>query len=69
MPLMWVSGRDNNFLDDSLSKVRAKSRYWERKAKEGTEIATGAEKEMDEVKEESQIARLANVTAGDERAR
>ena len=40
-------------LDDALGKARAKSRYWEKKAKEGTNKATGEEKEMDEAKEES----------------
>ena len=35
-------------IDDTLCKARAKSRYWERKAKEGNERATSAEKERDE---------------------
>ena len=49
-------------------QAQAKSRYWERKAKEGTDRAIGMEKDMDEAKEESHIARLATVTAGDARA-
>ena len=55
----------HNSLDDALGKARAKSRYWERKAKEGTEGAVGAEKERGEAKEEAQIARLTT----DEKAR
>ena len=57
----------HNSLDDALEKAKAKSRYWERKAKEGTDRATGAEKERDEAKEESQIARLAAIIEGDAR--
>ena len=38
------------------------------KAKEGTEIATGIEKERDEAKEEAQITRLATVATSDIRA-
>ena len=58
----------HNSLDDGLGKAKAKSRYWERKAKEGTERAMGKENERDEPKEEAQITRLAAVTAGDARA-
>ena len=59
----------HNSLDDALEKARAKSRYWERKAKEDTERATRAEKERDKAKEEAQVARLAAVVAGDAKAR
>ena len=52
-------------LDDALSKARAKSRYWQRKAKEGTKRAMGVEKEWDEAKEDAQIAWLAAVATGD----
>ena len=43
----------HNALEDTLGKARAKSRYWERKGKEGNERATGAENERDEAKEEN----------------
>ena len=43
----------HNSLDDALGKARVMSRYWDRKAKEGTDRATGAEKKRDEAKEES----------------
>ena len=59
----------HNALDDTLSKARAKSRYWERKANEGTKRATGTMKERDEAKEKAQIARLVYVIAGDAKAR
>ena len=53
----------DNSLNDALDKVRAKSRYWERKAKKGTNRATSEENEKDEANEESQIARLDVVIA------
>ena len=56
-------------LEDGLGKSRSKAKYWERKAKEGTERATRAEKERGEAKEEAQVARLATVAAGDVKAR
>ena len=43
----------HNALDDALGKAKAKSRYWEQKAKEGTERAMGEENERDEAKEEA----------------
>ena len=43
----------HNSLDNALGKAKAKSRYWEQKAKEGTDRAMRAEKERDEAKEES----------------
>ena len=42
----------HNSLDDALNKARDKYRYWERKAKEGTDRATNAENERDEAKED-----------------
>ena len=47
---------NHNSLDDALGKAKAKSRYWERKVKEGTERATSAETERDEAKKEAQIS-------------
>ena len=58
----------HNSLDDALGKAKAKFRYWEQKAKEGTDRAMSAKKERDEAKEESRIARLATVVASDARA-
>ena len=52
-----------------INKALAKSRYWDWKAKESTEIATSTEKERDEVKKEAHIAQLATVAVGDARAR
>ena len=46
----------HNSIDYGLGKAKVKSRYWERKAKEGTERAMGTENERDEAKEEAQIA-------------
>ena len=40
-------------LEDALDKAKGRSKHWERKAKEGIERITGAEKERDEAKEES----------------
>ena len=51
----------HNSLDDTLGKAKAKSSYWERKAKESTDKATSAKKERDEATEESHIARLAAI--------
>ena len=50
-------------LEDGLGK--AKSKHWERKAKEGIERATTIEKERDEAKEEAQATRLTVVMACD----
>ena len=58
----------HNSLDDALGKAKAKSRYWERKAKEGIDRATAAEKERDKAKEESQITQLVAFTTGEARA-
>ena len=52
-------------LDDALGKARARSKYWEQKAKEGTNRAIGEENERDEAKKEAQVAWLAAVTTGD----
>ena len=38
---------------EGLGKARAKSKHWERKAKEGIERATTMEKERNEAKEEA----------------
>ena len=56
-------------IDDALGKARAKSKYWEHKAKEGTESTTEVENERDEAKEEAQVARLAATTTGNAKAR
>ena len=56
-------------LDDTLVKVRAKSKHWERKDKKGIERATVAENERNEAKEEAQVARLATVAMVDTKAR
>ena len=56
-------------LEESLSKAKSWSRHWERKAKEGIEKTTGAEKERDKAKEEAQVTRLAVVTAGEAKAK
>ena len=48
----------HNTLDDGLGKARAKSRYWEQKAKESMERATVTEKERNEAKEEVVVARV-----------
>ena len=56
-------------LEDGLVKARSKAKYWERKAKECIERATGAKNERDEAKEEAQVAHLAAVAVGDVKAR
>ena len=56
-------------LDDALGKARARSKYWEWKAKEGIKRATRAEKKKDEAKEEAQVAWLAAFAEGDAKAR
>ena len=55
-------------LEDSLGKAKSRAKHWERKAKEGTERIMGAEKDMDESKEEAHIAQLAAVATGDAKA-
>ena len=40
-------------LEDALDKTKARSKHWERKAKEGVERITGVENERDEAKEEA----------------
>ena len=59
----------HNALGEALRKARAKSRYWERKAKEGIEKAAATKKGRDEAKEEAHLARLTAVVAGDTKAR
>ena len=54
----------NYALEDGLGKAKARSKHWERKAKEGVERITGVEKEGDE----AEIARPDVVTAGDAKA-
>ena len=56
-------------LDDALGKARDKSKYWEWKAKKGTERATTTEKERDKAKEEARVARLDAAVADDTKAR
>ena len=57
----------HNALQEALGKARSK--HWERKAKEDIERVTSAERERDEAKEEAQIAWLDAVTTGDAKAR
>ena len=59
----------HNTLDDALGKARAKSRYWEQKAKECMERATVVENERNEAKEEVVVARAAPITTRDVKAR
>ena len=59
----------HNALDNALGKARAKSRHWERKAKESTERAMSVENERDKAKEEARIVQLVVVAAGDVKPR
>ena len=43
-------------LEDGLGKAKGRSKHWESKAKEGIEMITGADKEMEEAKVEAQVA-------------
>ena len=56
-------------LDDALVKAKPRSKHWEWETKAGVEKITVAEKEMDEAKEEVQLAQIAVVVAGDVKAR
>ena len=64
-----MAASEHHVLEESLGKAQSQSRYWERKAKEGSEKTTGAEKKQDEAKEEVQVSRLAAVAAGDARVK
>ena len=57
----------NRALKKSLSKAKSWSRHWERKAKEGIEKTTCANKERDEAKEKAQVSRLATVVVATQR--
>ena len=56
-------------LDVSLAKAKSRFKHWELEAKAGVEKIVGEEKERDEAKEETQVARLATTVAGDTKAR
>ena len=56
-------------LKESLDKAKSRFRYWEWKAKEGSEKIMGSEKERDEAKEEALVARLTTVAAGNAKAK
>ena len=43
-------------LDISLDKDKSRSKHWEREAKASAEKVVGVEKEMDEAKDEAQVA-------------
>ena len=64
-----VAASKHRVLEESLGKAQSRSKYWERKAKEGSEKMAGAKKERYEAKEEAQVARLVPVVAGDVRAK
>ena len=55
-------------LENTLDKAKATSKHWEQKAKEGIERIIGVKKERNEAKEETHIARLVAVAAGDAKA-
>ena len=64
-----VAASEHRALKQSLGKAQSWSRHWERKAKEGFEKTTTAEKYREEAKEEAQVAQLATVVASDARAK
>ena len=56
-------------LKESIGKAQSRSRYWERKAKEGSKKTANTEKKRDKAKEEAQVARLAAVATGDRKVK
>ena len=56
-------------LDASLAKAKSRSKHWEQEVKAGVQKIAGAEKKMDQAKEEAQVARLVAVVASDAKAR
>ena len=60
-----MTASEHHALEESLGKGKSRSRYWERKVKEGSEKATGAEKN----KEEAKVARLAAFVVVDTKAK
>ena len=56
-------------MDDSLAKVKSRSKHWELEAKAGKEKIARMEKERDEAKHEAKAARLAASAVGNAKVR